>query len=76
MRPPIVWMTHHEPQPMLFFTKAEARGYCEEYEDPIPLYREGDATEWERLREQRDVFMVRVATLQKENRLLRKELRK
>ena len=34
------------------------------------------AAQWEKLREQRDNARARVATLQKENRLLRKELRK
>jgi len=34
---PVAWMTHHEP-PMIFPTRKEALLYCDEDEDPVPLY--------------------------------------
>lgn len=33
----VAWMTHHD-DPMLFPTRAEAETYCDDDEDPIPLY--------------------------------------
>jgi len=46
----VAWMTHHEP-PMLFPTKEEAASYCDDDEQPIPLYPHPpraaeDATGW------------------------------
>ncbi len=34
---PVAWMTHHD-EPMLFPTAAEAAAYCEDDEQPVPLY--------------------------------------
>lgn len=34
---PVAWATHHD-EPLLFPTEAEARAYCEDDEQPIPLY--------------------------------------
>lgn len=34
---PVAWMTHHD-EPMLFPTEDEARSYCDDDEQPIPLY--------------------------------------
>lgn len=34
---PVAWMTHHD-EPMLFPTEEEARSYCDDDEQPIPLY--------------------------------------
>lgn len=34
---PVAWMTHHD-EPMLFPTEAEAQSYCDDDEQPIPLY--------------------------------------
>ncbi len=34
---PVAWMTHHD-EPMLFPTRTEAIAYCDEGEEPIPLY--------------------------------------
>ncbi|MCU1215905.1 hypothetical protein JAK24_05940 [Stenotrophomonas maltophilia] len=33
----VAWMTHHD-EPMLFPTAAEAAAYCEDDEQPVPLY--------------------------------------
>ena len=35
---PVAWMTHHD-EPMLFPTAAEAAAYCEDDEQPVPLFR-------------------------------------
>ncbi|WP_414555738.1 hypothetical protein [Stenotrophomonas forensis] len=35
---PVAWMTHHD-DPMLFPTVAEAAAYCEDDEQPVPLFR-------------------------------------
>ncbi|MGN7766887.1 hypothetical protein ACTJJM_05225 [Stenotrophomonas sp. 22692] len=35
---PVAWMTHHD-EPMLFPTAAEASAYCEDDEQPVPLFR-------------------------------------
>ncbi|HEL3784036.1 TPA: hypothetical protein UM046_004312 [Stenotrophomonas maltophilia] len=35
---PVAWMTHHD-DPMLFPTAAEAAAYCEDDEQPVPLFR-------------------------------------
>ncbi len=35
---PVAWMTHHD-EPMLFPTAAEAADYCEDDEQPVPLFR-------------------------------------
>lgn len=35
---PVAWMTHHD-EPMLFPTAAEAAAYCEDDEQPAPLFR-------------------------------------
>lgn len=35
---PVAWMTHHD-EPMLFPTSAEAAAYCEDDEQPVPLFR-------------------------------------
>lgn len=34
----VAWMTHHD-EPMLFPTAAEAAAYCEDDEQPVPLFR-------------------------------------
>lgn len=34
----VAWMTHHD-EPMLFPTAAEAADYCEDDEQPVPLFR-------------------------------------
>lgn len=34
---PVAYMTHHD-EPMLFTTHAEAASYCDDDEEPIPLY--------------------------------------
>lgn len=34
---PFAWATHHD-EPMLFLTEKEAAMYCDEDEEPIPLY--------------------------------------
>lgn len=34
---PFAWATHHDT-PMLFTTKEDAALYCEDDEEPIPLY--------------------------------------
>jgi hypothetical protein len=36
---PVAWMTHHD-EPMLFPTAAEAAAYCEDDEQPAPLFRQ------------------------------------
>lgn len=38
MGEPVAWMTHHD-DPMLFPTAAEAAAYCEDDEQPVPLFR-------------------------------------
>lgn len=35
---PVAWMTHHD-EPMLFPTAAEASAYCDDDEQPVPLFR-------------------------------------
>ncbi|WP_329845748.1 hypothetical protein [Stenotrophomonas sepilia] len=35
---PLAWMTHHD-EPMLFPAAAEAAAYCEDDEQPVPLFR-------------------------------------
>ena len=35
---PVAWMTHHD-EPMLFPTAAETAAYCEDDEQPVPLFR-------------------------------------
>lgn len=35
---PVAWMTNHD-EPMLFPTAAEAAAYCEDDEQPVPLFR-------------------------------------
>ncbi|MHC1665791.1 hypothetical protein ACODUI_11665 [Stenotrophomonas geniculata] len=35
---PVAWMTHHD-EPMLLPTAAEAADYCEDDEQPVPLFR-------------------------------------
>lgn len=35
--PPFAWATHHAP-PMIFLTQKEAAAYCDDDEQPIPLY--------------------------------------
>lgn len=35
---PVAWMTHHD-ETMLFPTAAEAAAYCEDDEQPVPLFR-------------------------------------
>jgi len=35
---PVAWMTHHD-EPMLFPTATEAAAYCEDDEQPVPLFR-------------------------------------
>jgi hypothetical protein len=34
---PVAWMTHHD-DPMLFSTEQEAAQFCDDAENPIPLY--------------------------------------
>ncbi|PZS51590.1 hypothetical protein [Stenotrophomonas maltophilia] len=47
---PTAWMTHHD-EPMLFPTAAEAAAYCEDDEQPVPLFRPpAQAVDLERFR--------------------------
>ncbi|WP_353099147.1 Lar family restriction alleviation protein [Stenotrophomonas lactitubi] len=47
---PVAWMTHHD-EPMLFPTAAEAAAYCEDDEQPAPLFRSpAQAVDLERAR--------------------------
>ncbi|EML7990021.1 hypothetical protein D7Y24_13380 [Stenotrophomonas maltophilia] len=47
---PVAWMTHHD-EPMLFPTAAEAADYCEDDEQPVPLFRSpAQAVDLERFR--------------------------
>lgn len=35
---PYAWATHHD-EPMVFFSLKEAEAYCDDDEDPIPLFK-------------------------------------
>lgn len=51
---PVAWMTNHD-EPLLFPTKNEASQYCNEDEEPQPLYTAPPQREWQGLTDEEHI---------------------
>lgn len=70
---PVAWMTHHD-EPMLFPTDEEARSYCDDDEQPIPLYAAPVAAQPEVTQQTLDDVMAGIPARDAEIEALRKEI--
>ena len=70
---PVAWMTHHD-EPMLFPTDEEARSYCDDDEQPIPLYAAPVAAQPDLTQQTLDDVMAGIPARDAEIEALRKEI--
>ena len=70
---PVAWMTHHD-EPMLFPTDEEARSYCDDDEQPIPLYAAPVAAQPDLTQQTLDDVMAGIPARDAEIAALRKEI--
>lgn len=70
---PVAWMTHHD-EPMLFPTDEEARSYCDDDEQPIPLYAAPVAAQPDVTQQTLDDVMAGIPARDAEIEALRKKI--